>query len=418
MEQHRFDPHASRTDVRPDLDGHPAAVNYGAAPPRGASARSGWAAGIAALVGAALMGLSCGGGIGGGQQGSLPTTQVGRSSRLLEDLAWTALLPQYQAMTASFGTLDDAIAAFCDAPAAAGLDATRAAWRSAMESWVAASMFQLGPIAEDNRALRIEFWPDANNNVPRAVEQMLVRDDTLSADTLARQSVAAQGLPALERLLFDPEADALVEFTSGDRAARRCTYARAIGGNLLGIARAVEAAWASDGGYATQLASAGRGSDVFATREAAIDEVVNGLFTALSASRDDRLAGPLGGDTAAEAKSFRAESVWSGNSFANLAASLRGAQAIYDGRAGFGFDDYLRASSRDALASQITETFASLQAEITALPVTLAEAVQDEDLRPRVVALLDHATTLAGLIETDLSSAMDVKIGFNSNDGD
>lgn len=384
----------------------------------GARAGSRWAVAIATVVGAALIGLSCGGGGGGGQQSNLPTTQPGRLTRLLDDLAWSALVPRYQAMTESFGALDGAVVAFCDAPGGPGLETTRAAWRDAMETWVAASMFQLGPIAEDNRALRIEFWPDANSNVPRAVEQMLVRDDALTAETLARQSVAAQGLPALERLLFDPEADALAEFTSGDRAARRCTYARAITANLLGIASAVEAGWTSDGGYGAQLASAGRGSDVFATREAAIDEVVNGLFTALSASRDDRLAGPLGGDTAAEAKPFRAESVWSGNSFANLAASLRGAQAIYDGGAGFGFDDYLRASSRDALASQIAGAFASLQEEIAALPVTLADAVQDENLRPRVVALLDHATTLAGLIETELSSAMDVKIGFNGNDGD
>lgn len=374
--------------------------------------------GIAAIIAAALIALSCGGGVGGGQQSELPTTQLGRLTRLLDDLAWVVLVPEYQAMTASFVDLDSAAATFCDAPGAQNLETTRAAWRRAMETWVVASMFQLGPIGDENRGLRIEFWPDANNNVPRAVEQMLARDDVLTAETLARQSVAAQGLPALERLLFDPDADALAEFTSGDRAARRCTYARAITGNLLGIARAVEAGWTGDGGYASQLASAGRGSDVFATREAAIDEVVNGLFTTLSAARDDRLAGPLGGDTAADAKPFRAESAPSGNSFANLAASLRGAEAIYDGGSGFGFDDYLRASSRDALASRITGEFTTLQERIAAMPAPLTDAVQDEALRPRVVELLDHATVLSGLIETDVSAAMDVKIGFNGNDGD
>ena len=388
-----------------------------ARPPR-AQLRLRAGAGIAAIVGAALIALSCGGGVGGGEQATLPTTQEGRLTRLLQDLAWAVVVPQYQAMTASFADLDGATAAFCDAPAAQTLETTRAAWRRAIETWVAASMFQQGPIGDDNRGLRIEFWPDANNNVPRAVEQMLARDDALTAETLARQSVAAQGLPALERLLFDPEADALTGFTSGDRAARRCTYARAITGNLLGIARAVETGWTADGGYAAQLASAGRGSDVFATREAAIDDVVNGLVTALGTSRDDRLAGPLGGETAADARPFRAESFPSGNSFADLAASLRGAQAIYEGGAAFGFDDYLRASSRDALASRITGEFAALQERIAAMPATLAESVQDEGLRPRVVDLLDRATELTGLIETELSAAMDVTIGFNGNDGD
>lgn len=389
-----------------------------AARERGARIRPRAGAGIAALVAAALIALSCGGGVGGGEQGTLPTTQPGRLTRLLEDLSWTVLVPQVQAMTSSFAELDRATAAFCDAAGPRSLETARAAWRSAMDAWVAASMFQLGPVGEDNRGLRIEFWPDANNNVPRAVEQMLARDDALTADTLARQSVAAQGLPALERLLFDPDADVLAEFTGGSRAPRRCTYARAITGNLLGIARAIEDGWTSPNGYASQLANAGRGSSVFATREAAIDEVVNGLVTALSASRDDRLSGPLGGDTAADAKPFRAESFPSGSSLANLAASLRGAQAICDAGPTFGFDDYLRASSRDALASSIAGEFTALQDRIAAMPATLTEAVQDESLRPRVVDLLDRLRALTRLIETDLSQAMDVTIGFNGNDGD
>ena len=174
-----------------------------------------------------------------------------------------------------------------------------------METWVASSMFQLGPIGDENRGLRIEFWPDANNNVPRAVEQMLARDDALTADTLARQSVAAQGLPALERLLFDRTR----------RPSRSSPAASARHGAARTRARS-PATWSASHARsrpagprrtATRASSRRRtrGSDVFATRGAAIDEVVNALVTALSASRDDRLSSPLGGDTAADAKPFR-----------------------------------------------------------------------------------------------------------------
>ena len=225
-----------------------------------------------------LIALSCGGGLG--NNADLPTTQRGRLTLILEDLAYAVAVPQYQAMTAAFVDLQNTTDAFCAAPDAPGLERTRAAWRRAMETWLVASTVDLGPIGDENRALRIEFWPDANNNVRRAVNQMLVRDDLLTAETLARQSVAAQGLPALELLLFD-DTDTLAAFTSGERAARRCTYARAITGNLLTIAQQVEVGWTADGGYAAQLVSAGRGSDVFATREAAIDEVVNQLVATL-----------------------------------------------------------------------------------------------------------------------------------------
>lgn len=384
---------------------------------RNARIRPGAGGVLAALVGAALIALSCGGGVGNGQN-DLPTTQPGRLTRLLDDLANRVVVPQYRAMTAAFGELDRTTREFCDEPGTAGLETARRAWRAAMESWVTASAFGLGPIGEENRELRVEFWPDANNNVPRAVEQLLARDDALTAETLARQSVAAQGLPALEILLFESDVDVLAEFTSGDRAGRRCGYARAVTGNLLGIAHAIEDAWTSEGGYAAHLASSGRGSDVFATREAAIDEVVNALVTALSVTRNDRLADPLGGDTAADAKPFRAESVLSGNSFANVAAALRGTRAIFDAGAGFGFEDYLRDSDRDALASRISAEFTALQDGIAAVPAPLADAVQDERLRPRVVELLDRATALSRLVEMELSAAMDVTVGFNENDGD
>jgi hypothetical protein len=287
-----------------------------------------------------------------------------------------------------------------------------------MEAWLIASTVSLGPIGDENRDLRIEFWPDANNNVPRAVDQMLLRDDALTAEILARQSVAAQGLPALELLLFDPDTDALAAFTSGDRAARRCVYARAIGGNLVAIAQQIEFGWTADGGYAAQLASAGRGSNVFATREAAIDEVVNQLVTTMGVVRGNRIGDPLGGDTAAEAKPFRAESVASGNSLANISAVLRGVGSSIGAGPRFGFTHYLRDSSRDALAAKLSGEIDTLQSLIASIPVPLADAVQDDAQRPRVVELLDHATTLTKLIETDLSQAMDVTIGFNENDGD
>jgi predicted lipoprotein len=374
------------------------------------------AAGIGTIVGVALIALSCGGGLG--NNADLPTTQRGRLTLILEDLAYAVAVPQYQAMTASFVDLQSATDAFCAAPDAAGLERTRAAWRHGMETWLTASTVSLGPIGDENRDLRIEFWPDANNNVSRAVDQMLLRDDVLTADVLARQSVAAQGLPALELLLFDPETDALTAFTNGDRAARRCVYARAITGNLVTIAQQVEAGWTGDGGYAVQLASSGRGSDVFATREAAIDEVVNQLVATLGVVRGNRIADPLGGGTAAEAKPFRAESVPSGNSLANISAVLRGVASTLGAGPRFGFVHYLRDSSRDALAAQLTGAIDTAQSLVAAIPVPLADAVQDDAQRPRVVELLDQTAALAKLVEIDLSAAMDVTIGFNENDGD
>ena len=79
---------------------------------------------------------------------------------------------------------------------------------------------------------------------------------------------------------------------------------------------------------------------------------------------------------------------------------------------------YLRDSNREALAARLSGEIDTLQSLVAVIPVPLADAVQDETPRPRVVELLDHATTLTGLVQKDLSEAMDVTIGFNENDGD
>lgn len=380
---------------------------------------------LAPLVaaGAAMLVLSCGGGGAGsgtsGGETEVPGTRPERLSLLLADLAERVVVPRYATMSRTFAALDDDAAAFCAAPDAAGLESLRASWRASIEAWIEASIIQFGPIRDDNRRLRIQFWPDANNNVARAVQQMLARTDELNAETLSGQSVAAQGLPALEELLFDPDLDVLASFTTGERAARRCTFTVAITGNLRSIAAAIEGEWRrTGGGWVDQLARAGRGSDAFATREAAIEEVVNSLVTVVEVTKNNRIGDPLGGETVADAKPFRAESFLSANSFANVISAVRGLEAAYTGDGRFGFDDYLKELDRVTLDTEIETEFRAVLERADAIPVSLADAVGDEAYRAQVVDLFDRATLLTRLIKNQLSAAMQVTVGFNENDGD
>lgn len=366
--------------------------------------------------------LSCGGGGSAGNTSGgdgVPGTRPERLTLLLQNLGDRVIVPRYAAMTTAFADLDAATARFCAAPSAAGLASVQAAWRNGMDAWLAASIIQFGPIHDDNRRLRIQFWPDANNNVSRSVAQVLARDDELTPDSLAGQSVAAQGLTADESLLFDPAADVLASFSTAPGAARRCAFASAIAGNLKTIATGIESEWRrSGGGWVDQLARAGLGSDVFATREAAIEEVVNSLVTVIEVTKNNRIGDPLGGDTAASAKPFRAESYLSGNSLANVVSAIRGLQAAYGAGSEFGFDDYLRELDDLTLNAQIQNGFDTVAQQAAAIPLPLAQAVQDDASRAAVEELFANATTLTRLIKNQLSSTMQVTVGFNENDGD
>jgi hypothetical protein len=68
--------------------------------------------------------------------------------------------------------------------------------------------------------------------------------------------------------------------------------------------------------------------------------------------------------------------------------------------------------------TQIGSELDAVLEEAAAIPVPLAQAVQDEAQRAAVVALLDHATTLTGLFRNQLPAAMEVTVGFDENDRD
>ena len=142
------------------------------------------------------------------------------------------------------------------------------------------------------------------------------------------------------------------------------------------------------------------------------------MVASVEVTKNNRIADPLGSESAADAKPFRAESLLSANSLANVIAAIRGLQASYDAGDEFGFDDYLDALGSVTLSTQIESELRAVQRLAAAIPVPLAEAVQDESLRPQVVELLDRATVLTRLVKNQLSAAMQVTVGFNENDGD
>ena len=72
---------------------------------------------------------------------------------------------------------------------------------------MAVAHLSLGPAEEDGRGLAILFWPDPKALGWKAQRALLTGDPAaLQPDAFAQQSVAARGLPALERLLYPAEA--------------------------------------------------------------------------------------------------------------------------------------------------------------------------------------------------------------------
>src|SRR5690606_14983852 len=151
------------------------------------------AAGLAVLV--LLAGCAAAGRAGGGAQAQ------GLGARVLREY----IQPATRALQDDTSRLAGAMGSYCASPA----DALR---RTEVEShlgevaasWAAVEVLRFGPLVEQNRLEQFFFWPDPRGVLQRQMRTVLAGADRglLEPSKLRAQSVAVQGLPALEYALY------------------------------------------------------------------------------------------------------------------------------------------------------------------------------------------------------------------------
>ena len=184
--------------------------------------------------------LALGAGAGmlvGARAAPAQTTGAETALALVETAVDRVILPDYRAFASAAKAFETAAAS-----EDAGLDALRQGYHAAMDAWQAVQAIRFGPIAEAERHFRVQFWPDKRNLTARHLAGFIADADPemLEPERFAAHSIALQGFPALERLLFE-DADALTGDGGEARYCRRLV--RTIAANLAGIGAAVVEAW-------------------------------------------------------------------------------------------------------------------------------------------------------------------------------
>ncbi len=265
-------------------------------------------------------------------------------------------------------------------------DTLRPAFHAAYDAWMQVAHLPLGPAEEDGHGLAVLFWPDPKGSGWKAQRALLAAPPT--AADMAQQSVAARGLPALERLLYPAEPLAtpcpLIQATADDMATTAATLAQD---------------W---GPYGDLLLTAGRSGNIrFLKPDEATQALFTQLATGLESLADRRIGRPLG--TFDKPRPDLAEAHASTRSVRNIALSL---VALKDLALALDPDSpKTRAAFDHAIAlaeglnpdiDRITDPQAWLKLEI---------------LQQAVRATRDTAIA-------ELGPALGVELGFNSQDGD
>lgn len=340
--------------------------------------------------------------------------------RLNESLVERHVVPGYARLAEATAGLRTSADAFCATPSAPGLETLRDAYGAAADAWQGIQHVRFGPVELFMRSVRFAFWPDPRNTVGRQLTSTLASRDpeAVAQSAFDKGSIAVQGLPALERLLYGKDsAEALL--ASGDDARYRCTMVVAVSHNLAVIAADVETAWTDGpGAFAAVISRAGPDNDRYRDPKEATLDLFKSLYTAVELVADHKLAKPLGASLAA-ARPNLAESWRSERSLHNVRANLAAAEAMYRGAGGYGMSDFVRKAAGDAaLDDLLTRAFAQTRATAEQIALPLESAVSDPAARPAVEQLATEAAALKQLLVQRLSTALGIPVGFNALDGD
>ena len=358
----------------------------------------------------AAIGLLCANAAAAGQ---LPPDLGGK---LAQDYISPAMLRFQQSAEQLRTDLD----AWCAAPAPAGAKKAEADFADLVEAWSGIEFLRFGPLVAANRYERIYFWPDPRGITLRQVQGLLGQSDQPipNAADLAKQSVALQGLPALEYVLYrkdglltGSDVDAHAAGDGQKKNRRACAYAVAIAGNLMAVGAELSQAWAANGDYARQFAAPSSTNALYRSQQEVASEAIKALSTGLQFVRDVKLTPMLGADIN-EAKLSKAPFWRSGLSAQAMAAALEGMRQFY--MAGSYIytedEDWIDGSIRHEL-TQARDGLQAMRGEFNTLLKT------EGGYRSLTLASL-ILKNAKGVIDEHMAPAFGVRIGFNALDGD
>jgi len=293
----------------------------------------------------------------------------------------------------------------------ASLDETVPAYDVAFGAWMGCEHLRMGALEEQMRDFRIEFWPDKRNRVSKQLREALAeeRADLLEPSVMADASVALQGFPALERLLFE---DPVTPRTYGSRLAA------AIAQNISSIAGELDVAWAKGGATAAALLDPTPDGARFATVKDVTAAFVSALATQLEFVAQRKLAAPLG-PSIDEARPRLAESWRSKRSMTDVTENLAALFDLYVGPDGHpGPMNLVEEAGFTDLAQGIKTLIGDAHATASGLGPDLDSLLTNETARASIETIIDQAERARHLVAGDMAGALGLVLGFNSLDGD
>ncbi len=381
---------------------------------------------LAAGAVTALVVSACGNSSSDANNGGTPAVDtVQLRTEFLIHMIDRVVVPGYAELVTQTGAMADKAGQFCAARNEAGFEAMQAQWLRTMDAWQSMRWLAQGPINFAYRFDRFEAWPRASAAaVQTRVDLLLAQAGSSDAPAMNRalieiQPVQAQGLPALEYLLFEDRSAA--DFPDDAAGNRRCEMVEAIAQNLQAMAIAVHENW-TDTEARDEI---GRGVLGVRTQElnATFDTMINQTRQALITMRHEQIGGPLGitvPDQEPIPNRFALQSARSETSLDHPIEALMVIERIM-GADGGNLAGLLTALGHPGVPvelARLIDEAESIAAMMNSDGISFEQAVTTTELLPRAVSMYYAVRAVDEYWQDTVMPAAGAQPTFNFNDGD
>jgi predicted lipoprotein len=332
---------------------------------------------------------------------------------IASDALQNYIRPGYAALADDAAALADSTKALCAEPSDASLKKARENFAQTVEAWSEIEPVRFGPVLKEHRYERLFYWPDPKGLGARQIREVITKRDDSVKDpaTLMTKSVALQGLPALEYLLYGDGAADLTK--RGSDGVFRCAFTNSVASNVAAISKQVFDGWGDGAAFVKAYLAPGPDNPTYHTPK----EVTLDLFKTFSAGiesvRDQKLAKMLGSKTE-EAKPGLAPFARSDLTFKTIADNLVGVRDLFL-KGGFAQVVHQESAGvEDSIAFDLDHATDVLRG----LKESVAEVVHNEDDRAKLEALRVSLKSAAQTAGDMISKGAGLSFGFNAMDGD
>lgn len=333
-------------------------------------------------------------------------------AQMLKDISNKVLMPKHQELVTTANTLLSKTTAFANTPNQANLQAAQTAWKTTMDAWSVCEIYNFGLIKDRYLFWLIDKTPTSETNITTILQDS---SNLIDSTYIASQSAYSKGLPALEYLLFNADANTIIsQYTSNPNYERRQILLKELSKNLVQQCSLILNTWAASGENYLATFQSALGDDL----QGSISLLSNAMISLTQEIARKKLGKPLGKESSdGLVHTEFIESPYALYSLNIVAKNLEGIQLGFEAMEGLGLDDYLNhLTENEELTTQILAKLTTAQNQITAISTSLKVALDSQTTA--IDAIYQELRNLLILLNTDMANNFGITVLPSDNDGD